>query len=143
MVIVYTFRTNKNIEQFLISAGLSLSTQVFIINKPNQDIPELLDLIKVNKPDWVIGFASLKKGHSRWEEFASNKFGLGRVSKNFELEAKLSLIRPDFFSKLSEVKMGRGMSASFCNQAAFKVQEFIERENLNINSGFLHYKLNK
>ena len=109
-MIFYTFLTNKNIEQFLISAGLSLSTQVFII---------------------------------RWEEFASNKIGLGRVSKNFELEAKLILIRPDFFSKLSEVKMGRGMSASFCNQAAFKVQEFIERENLNINSGFLHYKLNK
>jgi hypothetical protein len=139
-MIFYTFRTNKNIGQFLISAGLSLSTPVFIINKPNQDIPNLLDLIKLNKPDWVIGFASVKKGQSRWEQFTANKFGSGRVSKNFELGAKLNLNKPDFLSKLSEVKMGQGMSASFCGAAAFRIQEFIERENLNVNSGFLHLK---
>lgn len=142
-MIFYAFRTNKNIEQFLISTELSLSNSVFIINKPNQDIPKLLDLIRFNKPDWVIGFASVKKGQSRWEEFASNKFGLGRVSKNFEPGAKLNLNKPDFLSELSEIKMGQGMSASFCGAAAFRVREFIERENLNINSGFLHYKLNK
>ncbi len=136
---LYTFRTNKNIEQFLELAGLSLDSQVFVINKPSEDIPKLLSLINQNQPDWVIGLASTK-GKSCWEEIAVNKFSNGRVSTDLPNGAELKLSRPEFLGGLSEIKTGKGMSASFCNQAAFRVQEFIKLNGLDTQSGFLHLK---
>ena len=140
-LIIYTFRTNKLAGQFLESAGLSLNVSVFVIDKPNEDIPKLLSLIGSAKPDWVVGFAATKN-KSRWEEYAINRFGKGRVSKSFAIDAKLKLSKPDFLKSISEIGMGQGMSTSFCNQAAFRVQEYansiIEQNMLSIQGGFLH-----
>jgi hypothetical protein len=138
-MLIYTFRTNKNIEYFLKLAGLSLDFPVFVINKPSEDIPKLLSLINQNQPDWVIGFASTGN-QSRWEQAVTNRFGSGRVSKKLVVGAEFKLSRPEFLGGLSEIKTGKGMSASFCNQAAFRVQEFIKLNELNVQSGFLHLK---
>ncbi len=138
-VLIYTFRTNQNIEQFLNITGLSLVTPVFVINKPSEDIPKLLDLIKLNKPDWVIGFASVRRGTSRWEGVCQNKFSRGKVGANSPFEV-LSLERPDFLGALNDIKTERRIGDTFCNQAAFKVAEYIELEGLRTKSGFLHLR---
>lgn len=139
-MILYTFRTNKNIDQFLSMAGLSLSNPVFVVDKPSEDIPKLLNLINNSKPDWVLGFASIKKGQSRWEEITINKFGAGRVSKKSAIGHEFKLGKPDFLGDLSDIKSGKGMSAGFCSQAAFRVAEFIKLNDLETESGFLHFR---
>jgi hypothetical protein len=141
-MILYTFRTNKNIADFLNLAGLSLDTPVFVIDKPSQDIPKLLNLISDQESKWVIGFASIARGSSRWENFAVNRFGSGMVSHDLPLGAELKLSKPDFLGELSKVPVGEGMSASFCNQAAFRVEEFIKLSNPKIRSAFLHFRSN-
>jgi hypothetical protein len=88
----------------------------------------------------VLGFASVNFGENRWERLTINRFGRGRVSVSSPIDVKLKLSKPDFLGELFKIPADEGMSASFCNQAAFKVEEFIKLNSLGSKSGFLHLK---
>lgn len=139
MMIAYTFRSNGSKTSLENILSATFKQRLFVISKPTVDIPILLSMIDNDKPKWAVGFAEVKRGDSRWERYSINRFGKGKVTESLPVDFKIKHGRPIIDDLFNHIQYGSGMTASFCNQAAFRVAHHIQNKHPATQSAFLHY----
>lgn len=129
--LIYSFRTNRH-KEFLQQSF----EHVFIFeNTLKEEFERLKTLILTKKPDWIIGIGMIKRKRAVFDYAAINKFHKnGSVTKNGKEEYPLFI--PD--DGAQSFKKAPFTTNSFCNWTAYKIAEFIEKNNLQIKSSFIH-----
>lgn len=115
MTLVYTFRTFPWVEKM---------SQAFVFSAIKKDLNHFETLIKELNPAQIIGIARSESKYSTQEAFATNQFNQGQINREgldrYELDILPNL---DF-------KVRRIPTNSFCNYAAYKIEELIVGQDI-------------
>lgn len=139
----YTFRTNR----FVGELEEVLDRKVFVLDKYSKDFGKLLEAIKLSGAGSACGIGMIKRGESRFEEFAFNKIGRFKIDLDAPERIKLtpSLVNLLKFSREngklrstgslrgSFVESGVGMTFGPCNYVAFRISL-----ETGLKNSFLH-----
>jgi len=124
--VVYTFRAFPNISDLK-----RHFSHLFIFGKLKQDIESFCDHLLKVKPDFVIGVATTKT-KSVFEPIAINNIHGHKVIATAPEKLLLHAPnRPDF-------PVSPKPSKSFCNYSMFKIQYFINQQQLPTKLIFVH-----
>ena len=124
--LIYTFRTNKNIDTFA-HKGIN----VFVFGKLTLDFKKFQELIHKTQPQFIIGIAEVET-ITRIETLTINKFGSkGLINKNGA--EKYSLHTP----KESLFPLSAQPTNSFCNWVMYKTAEAMHKTK--VPTSFIHY----
>ena len=121
-----TFPYNSEVEKIL---GIS----VFTLNKLSRDIDRLLEHIHSNQPRFILGLAQSHK-RSTWEQYTINSFHKTKKVVNDSSATLYELYIPTN----SLLPIRKKPTTTFCNYAMFRVQYFLQINNLNIPHSFAH-----
>lgn len=126
--LVYTFKT------FPYKDDLPFST-FSVFGKLNDDIKAFCHQIHTTKPQRIVGFARSTGKYSIVEKYAINKFQRNKKVLN----GAPDLYELDVPNELTEYFQVRTTpTKSFCNLSMFKINRFLEVNNLNIPFTFIH-----
>ncbi len=128
-ILVYTFRTFPEIENLKRLFG-----KISVLGKIKEDIRDFCDLILKTRPKFVLGIAKSINGRSCFEPYAVNRFN--KSKKIAEGAEQLSLFVPDL--RETEFCVSKNLSTSFCNYSMYKIQDFMNSNNLKTHFSFAH-----
>lgn len=130
-ILVYTFRTCPFIAKLETIYG-----KVVVLDKIRVDLEELLQKIKKEKPDFILGIAKSTLDYSTVEKYAINQFHKnGKVVKN----VKENRLEMDIKEDCPFQVRPKGTD-SYCNYSMFKIKSFLLKESLDIPFSFYHLK---
>lgn len=125
--LVYSFRTFPHLDRLRDELG-----EVHVLGNLKEDIDNFCDEIMKTKPRRVLGVA-LDKKESRFEKEAVNQFhGNKKVLVNGRIYLKLHIPYKNGF------RVSERPSYSFCNYSMYKIQHFLNANNLKIPFSFIH-----
>ncbi len=126
--IIYSFQSNKNYLQLE-----SLSSHIFLFGALKKDISDFFKIIDSTKPDLITGIGN--SSNFVIEGVAVNKFNKnGKISKSGKEFYDLYL--PEQFTDIAPVSSKQ--TVSFCNWTAYKISEYIDKNNLTTKNSLIH-----
>lgn len=129
-ILVYTFRTFPYIKELK-----NEFQEVIVLGKLKDDIDMLCTKIIELRPKFVLGIAKSNRKKSYFEPLTINKFNksnqvIKHTNKDFFL----------YVPNLNETNflITKNPTTSFCNYSMYKVQNFLDENNLEIHFSFTH-----
>jgi hypothetical protein len=109
---------------------------IFILSKLKQDLEVFLKQLEVEKPEFVVGFAELKRGKfSKFESIAVNDYNRNSKVIKGGLDSFKLFIPKD---KPNDFRVCKTTTTSFCNYTMYKIAHFINEKQLPTKLVFIH-----
>ena len=131
-IIIYTFRTFKGVYELN-----KIYKNIYIFGKLKNDLNDFLQIIKFNKPKYILGIAKNRNKISEFESITINNFNNKKIMKSDIYRHKLYI--PEFTN--TRFMIANDYTTSFCNYSMFKIMEYIKENRINTYLSFVHVRM--